>query len=127
MTVNDPDVLAEVENLCEAYERALGANDLEALDSFFWPDARTVRLGVGENLFGIGEIREFRKGRAGGSPDRKVLRMEITTFGSDFAVSNVLFQRTGQKAIGRQSQSWARFADGWRIVSAHVSIMRDFA
>ncbi|MEZ5737097.1 MAG: oxalurate catabolism protein HpxZ [Novosphingobium sp.] len=127
MTVNDPDTIAEVEALCAQYEKALAENDLDALDGFFWRDPNTVRLGVGENLFGIEEIRTFRQGRSGGSPPREVLRVSVTSFGADFATAHVLFRRTGQDSIGRQSQSWVRFASGWRIVSAHVSIMQSFA
>jgi ketosteroid isomerase-like protein len=127
MTVDDPTTIAEVRALCDAYEKALGENDLDALDGFFWQDANTVRLGVGENLFGIEEIREFRKNRAGGSPPREVLRVSVTSFGTDFATANVVFRRIGADTIGRQSQSWVRFAEGWRIVAAHVSIMKDFA
>jgi hypothetical protein len=52
-----------------------------------------------------------------------VLRTEVTTFGWDTAVANVEFQRTGDPRTGRQSQTWIRFAEGWRVVAAHVSLL----
>lgn len=124
MIVNDPAVLAEVTALVDAYETALMANDVEALDGAFWASPHTVRLGVAENLWGFDEIAAFRVGRAGGSPPRTRLRTEITTFGSDFAVANVQFRREDTGRIGRQSQTWIRTEDGWKIASAHVSLMQ---
>ncbi|MCW2337073.1 hypothetical protein M2337_001306 [Sphingobium sp. B2D3A] len=122
MKINKPAVLAEVTALVDRYERALGENDIAMLDGMFWQSDRAVRYGVGECLYGIEEILAFRKARAGGSPPRAIRRMEITTFGDDFATANVEFQRIGGAVIGRQSQSWARLPEGWRIVSAHVSL-----
>jgi hypothetical protein len=122
--LNDPAVLAEVTAAVDAYETALMDNDVEALDGAFWASPHTVRLGVTENLYGFDEIAAFRVGRAGGSPPRTRLRTEITTFGTDFAVANVEFRRDGSDKIGRQSQTWIRTADGWKVASAHVSLMQ---
>jgi hypothetical protein len=122
MTIDDADTLAEVTELVHRYERALGENDIETLDAMFWQSPQAVRYGVGECLYGIEEILAFRKARPGGSPPREIRRMEITTFGPDFATANVEFQRIGGAVIGRQSQSWVRLPEGWRIVSAHVSL-----
>lgn len=123
MTLNDPRTLAELEALGARYERALMSNDVEALDGMFWQSPDVVRLGVGENLYGIDEIAAFRAARPGGSPQRIVLKSHISAFGSDFGIVNLEFQRTGGGPIGRQSQTWVRFPGGWRIVSAHVSLM----
>ncbi|KQZ25715.1 oxalurate catabolism protein HpxZ [Caulobacter sp. Root1472] len=124
-SVNDPDVLAEVTAAVDAYETALMTNDVEALDGFFRDAPETVRYGVAENLYGFEAIAAFRIGRSGGSPQRSRLRTEITTFGRDFAVANVEFQREGAKRTGRQSQTWIRTETGWKIVSAHVSLLQD--
>ena len=123
MTINEPTTRVEILALVEHYEDALDRNDIVALDAMFWCSDQVVRFGVGENLYGEAEIAEFRRRRAGGSPQRKVRRIAIATFGRDFAVANVEFQRVGSKTIGRQSQSWARLPEGWRIVAAHVSLM----
>jgi hypothetical protein len=125
MPINDPEVLAEVEAAFAAYEAALMANDLDALDALFWPSELTVRIGPGQNLYGIDEIQMFRANRAGGSPKRKLLRIVITSFGRDFATANAEFLRVGATTPGRQSQSWVRFPEGWRVVSAHISMLGD--
>lgn len=119
--IDIPEVVAEVGAAFQAYERALMADDIAAMDRLFHAAPSTVRYGVGEVLYGIDEIREFRKGR-GGSPQRRLGRVEIHSFGRDFATANAEFFRDGSDRRGRQSQSWVRFADGWKVVSAHVSL-----
>ena len=121
MIVNDPQVIAQVRSAFDAYERALMADDVAAMDALFRAAPETVRYGVGEVLYGIDEIRQFRKGR-GGSPQRTLARVEIASYGDDFATANAEFYREGSTRRGRQSQSWVRFADGWKVVSAHVSL-----
>ncbi|MFT4246688.1 MAG: oxalurate catabolism protein HpxZ [Pseudomonas sp.] len=121
MIVDDPQVIAEVRAAFDAYERALMADDIAAMDRLFHAAPSTVRYGVGEVLYGIEAIREFRKGR-GGSPQRRLGRVEIAAYGRDFATANAEFFREGSTRRGRQSQSWVRFADGWKVVSAHVSL-----
>jgi ketosteroid isomerase-like protein len=125
MLINDPAVLAEVRAAFEGYEAALMANDLEALDAFFWADARTVRYGPGQNLYGIEEIRAFRLARIGGSPQRRLDHTVITTFGRDYAVANTEFLREGASRPGRQSQTWVRLEIGWRVVAAHISLLSE--
>jgi ketosteroid isomerase-like protein len=121
MTIDDPRVLAEVTAAFHAYERALMADDIPAMDRLFADASTTIRYGVGEVLYGADEIRAFRKGR-GGSPQRRLGRVAITTYGDSFATANAEFFRDGSGRRGRQSQAWVKGADGWKIVSAHVSI-----
>lgn len=123
MLIDDPETLAEVRAAFAAYEAALMANDLAALDALFWPDARTVRYGPGQNLYGIEQIRAFRAARVGGSPQRTLCNTTITTFGRDFAVANTEFQRQGAERPARQSQTWVRVGGGWRVVAAHISFL----
>lgn len=121
MTINDPVLLAEVEAAFAAYERALMADDIAAMDALFHDAPTTNRFGVGEVLYGIAAIREFRKGR-GGSPQRRLGRVAITVYGASFATADAEFFREGSERRGRQSQAWVKFADGWKVVSAHVSL-----
>ena len=123
MIVNNPATLAELTAAFACYEQALMDNDLVTLDSLFWTSPLTLRFGVGENLYGIDAIQEFRKNRRGGSPKRVLHNTVITTYGTDCGTTNTEFLRENSTAIGRQSQSWVRFPEGWRIVSAHVSLM----
>ncbi len=121
MTIDDPHVLAEVSAAFHDYERALMADDVPALDRLFADAPTTVRYGVGEVLYGADEIRAFRRGR-GGSPQRRLGRVAITSYGDSFATANAEFFREGSDRRGRQSQTWVKFPDGWKVVSAHVSI-----
>lgn len=122
---NEPDPITTLTEACDKYEKALMENDLTTMDDLFLDSPQTLRFGVGENLYGIEEIREFRKTRTGGSPQRKVLRREIVTLGPDIGLCNLAFQREGGTRIGRQSQTWVRTKNGWRVISAHVSLMQD--
>lgn len=127
MQINEPTVLAEVESAFMQYEAALMANDLDRLDALFWASDRTVRFGPGQNLYGIEAIAAFRMARVGGSPQRTLSKTVITTFGRDFATANTEFQRVGAPRPGRQSQTWVRTNEGWRVVSAHISFLGDGA
>ncbi|MES2174311.1 MAG: oxalurate catabolism protein HpxZ [Pseudomonadota bacterium] len=121
MTIDDPILLAEITAAFAAYERALMADDVPAMDALFHDAPTTNRYGVGEVLYGIEEIRAFRKGR-GGSPQRTLGKVAITVYGDAFATADAEFFRENSDRRGRQTQSWVKFADGWKVVSAHVSL-----
>jgi len=121
MTIDDPALLAEMHEAFAAYERALMEDDIAAMDALFHDAPTTNRYGVGEVLYGIEEIRAFRKGR-GGSPQRRLGKVAITVYGDSFATADAEFFRENTDRRGRQTQSWVRFPDGWKVVSAHVSI-----
>ncbi|HYP85242.1 oxalurate catabolism protein HpxZ [Variovorax sp.] len=121
--INIPEILAEVAAAFARYEDALVNNRVEVLDELFWNSPHTLRYGAGENLYGYDEIQAFRAGRPSQGLARDVLRTVITTYGRDFATANIEFQRVGSSRPGRQSQTWVRTAQGWRVVAAHVSLM----
>jgi Protein of unknown function (DUF3225) len=124
MEVDIPEVKKEVEAAFALYETALVTNDVASLEALFRDDPRTLRYGVGENLYGMHAIREFRRGRSPVGLMRTLDRTIITTYGHDFATANTLFYReTTPGKVGRQSQTWVRFDDGWHIVAAHVSVI----
>ncbi len=124
MTINDPKVLSEVEAAFARYERALVTNDADTLTSLFWDSPLTIRYGIGEILYGSGEIAAFRAARSPVGLARWLSRTVITTYGDDFATASTLFHRdTVPGKVGRQMQSWARLPEGWRIVAAHVSLI----
>ena len=123
MVVNDPETLAEVTALFEAYEKALVTNDVPVLDGFFRDAPETIRYGVRENLYGYEEIKAFRAARPGQGLARELERTSITTYGRDLATCSTMFRRDNSPRIGRQMQTWVRFPDGWKIVAAHVSLM----
>jgi hypothetical protein len=121
VTINDPDVVAEVTALHEEYETALANNDVEKLTGFFWNSPHSLRFGVRENLYGAEQIEAFRKARSPIGLDRKMFNVQIVTFGQTCAAVTLEFQR--QDHHGRQSQVWWKFPEGWKVVSAHVSFM----
>lgn len=123
MDINRPEVLAEVTAAFERYEDALVNNRVEVLDELFWRSPHTLRYGVGENLYGHAAIAAFRAARPPAGLARTLLRTEITTYGDSFATANVEFQRVNAARPGRQSQTWIKTPDGWRVVAAHVSLL----
>jgi hypothetical protein len=123
MKINAPEVVAELQALYPKYEAALMSNDAETLTKMFWASPQAMRFGITENLYGIDEIEAFRKARPAVNLARTVRRLDIVAFGNDFGSITLEFERVvkGRTISGRQSQVWVRFAEGWRIVSAHVS------
>jgi hypothetical protein len=126
MTINDPQVIAELRELYPRYEEALVTNDVEKLVEMFWSGDQVMRFGVGENLYGPEKLAAFRKARPAANLARTVTRMDVVSFGRDFASITLEFERGAEEKLqrGRQSQTWVRFDEGWKIVSAHVSLMR---
>lgn len=122
--INRPEVLAELAAVFQRYEAALGANAIDVLNELFWDSSFTLRYGTGENLYGIEAIRAFRQARNPTGLARSLHNTVITAFGPDVATANTEFQRAGQPA-GRQSQTWVRMAQGWRVVAAHVSFAKE--
>jgi hypothetical protein len=124
MEIDLPQVVAEVRAAFARYEQALVSNDVAVLDTIFHNDARSIRYGVGENLYGYNEIKAFRAARSPIGLDRTTSKTVITTYGRDFAVASTLFHRPSMTGkVGRQMQTWIRFPEGWRVVAAHVSII----
>ena len=123
MNINSPDVLAEVTAAFARYEQALVGNDVAVLDELFWHSPHTLRYGATENLYGFEAIRAFRAGRPATGLAREILRTQITTYGDRFATTHVEFRRLGSERLGRQTQTWLKTPAGWRVVSAHVSLI----
>jgi hypothetical protein len=121
METNIAEVVAEVTDAFMRYEHALGSNDVDTIDTLFWNDPRTLRYGPNGTLLGHAQISSFRHGRKIDGIKRTLRNTVITTFGRDFATANTETVRHGTGMITRQSQTWVRMPDGWKIVSAHVS------
>lgn len=124
MEIDRPEVVAEVRQAFERYEKALVSNDVAVLDETFRDDPRTIRYGATEILYGFAEIAAFRAARSPAGLARTLSRTVITTYGRDFAVASTLFERASAPGkIGRQMQTWVKFPEGWRVVAAHVSLV----
>jgi len=124
MDTDLPQVVAEVRTAFDAYETALVTNDVAALNTFFRDDARTIRYGAAEILYGYSEIKAFRAARSPVALGRTISRTVITTYGREFATASTLYERPSAPGkIGRQMQTWVKFPEGWRVVAAHVSLV----
>ena len=124
MQVDLPDVLTEVTEQFARYEKALVSNDVAVLGELFRNDPRTLRYGIGENLYGYEAISGFRAGRSPVGLNRRTAKTVISSYGRDTAVASTLFYRDKAPGrVGRQMQTWIRFPEGWRVVAAHVSII----
>jgi hypothetical protein len=123
MEIDIPEVVAEVTAAFARYEQALVTNDVAVLDELFWNSPHTLRYGATENLYGYAQIAAFRAGRSPAGLARRLFNTVITTYGRDFATANTEFQREGSDRTGRQSQTWLRTPEGWRVVAAHVSLL----
>jgi hypothetical protein len=121
---NDPLACSTVASLHDAYERALIANDVATLQSFFWDSPDTVRFGVSEQSFGAEAITHYRRNAQPPASGRKMIRRSVVSFGPDHVsvMCEIMAVASFGPCLVRQSQVWVRFPDaGWRIVSAHVS------
>jgi hypothetical protein len=126
MRINDPAVLAEVEAAFAEYERALTTNDVVTLDRLFKAAPETLRYGIAENLYGHAQIAAFRSARSPVGLARRLERTVITSYGEALATANTLFRRDSMPGkVGRQSQTWVKFPEGWRVVAAHVSVIAE--
>ncbi len=122
LTPNIPEVVAEITAIFERYEQALIDKDVDVLDNSFWNSPHTIRYAMHEHGYGFDAIHAHRVARkpGPGSKERRI-RLEILTLGRDFATTNLEFKVRGHELIGRQSQTFVRFPEGWRVVAAHVS------
>jgi hypothetical protein len=125
MILNEPEVIAELSALYQRYETALVTNDVDTLVSMFWDGPQVMRFGAAENLYGPAELEAFRKARPAANLARTIKRIDIVTFGRDLGSITLEFERSvnGEIVRGRQSQTWVRMPEGWRIVAAHVSLL----
>ena len=115
-------VAAEIRAQFDAYEAALRSNDIAALTGFFWNDPRAVRLGPDGGLYGHQEIAAFRRARDVSDVERVLSQVRIVALSPDLGVATCEYRRVGSGRRGAQSQVWMRRPEGWRIVSAQVSL-----
>lgn len=112
----------EVRALFEAYEDALMRNDVSAMDAAFWDSPEVVRYGVAEVQYGIDAVKRWRAKATPVPPGRAREETRVTALSPDCVLVATVFRYPGLPGqLGRQSQTWARLPEGWRIVHAHVS------
>ncbi|HKT05221.1 MAG TPA: AtzH-like domain-containing protein [Rugosimonospora sp.] len=119
MEINRPDVRDQVAREFYAYEAALVANDVDRIVGFFAPDA--VRFGIADHQTGESEQRRWRLAQPPLPPGRTLTETTIISYGDSTAIVTTFFDYPASDVLGRQSQTWVRLPQGWRIVTAHVS------
>ena len=120
--INRPEIVAEVTDAFNRYEKALVSNDIPTLNEIFWDTPHTIRFGLAEQAYGHDAIAGVRAAREPKDLMRTLTRIVITTYGTDFATASVEYRRNDSGRFGRQMQTWMRTAQGWRVVAAHVSL-----
>jgi len=121
--VDKPEVLAEITSLFHDYEHALMTNNVDALNGYFWNDSRTTRYGIADRQLGIAALKAYRAATPPPDFTRTLHNLRITSYGDNVAVAQVEFIRTDTTLRGFQTQTWVKMAEGWKIVSAHVSMI----
>ena len=122
MEINKPAVVADVRRAFDAYEAALTTNDTITLDALFWDHPAVIRYGTGEVLKGKDEIAAFRRSRDTADLARTIEDLVITTYGDDIATAFCEYRRSSSGRRGKQTQTWIRTPEGWRIAAAHISL-----
>lgn len=121
--INLADVLREVTAIFLKYEDALMRNDVEALNAYFWAHPGVTRYGINDRQLGHEALVAYRESVPAPDYTRQLHDVRITAFGPDMAVAMTEFTRSDTSLRGFQTQTWVRFAAGWKIVSAHVSMI----
>lgn len=120
----DPhEVVREVSAVFLDYEAALMANDVDALNGFFWRSPLVTRYGMCDRQLGHDALVAYREGVPAPTFTRTLHDVRIAAFGPDMAVAMCEFRRSDTDLHGFQTQTWVRMPEGWRIVSAHVSMV----
>ncbi|WP_298943742.1 AtzH-like domain-containing protein [uncultured Microbacterium sp.] len=113
------EIPADLRAAFDAYEAAILANDLDALDAAFAPGADTMRGDGAGLLVGHDTISAFR-GLRGGVPPRTIERIEYRPLADDVALL-VSVSRFRGGGTGLQTQVWERLDGRWLITAAHVT------
>lgn len=119
--LNRPDVHAAVTEAFHRYEAALLAHDVATLNDFFLDSEATTRFGVAEHAHGIESVRAYRKRAQPLPPGRQLQHTIVTTIGANAASVSTEFTYPDCDMTGRQTQTWVRTDQGWKILCAHVS------
>lgn len=113
------EIPADLRAAFDAYEAAILANDLDALDAAFAPGADTMRGDAAGLLVGHDAISAFR-GVRGGVPPRTIERVEYRPLGDGVALL-VSISRYRGGGTGLQTQVWQLVDGRWLIAAAHVT------
>ncbi len=121
--INLHEVVQEVTRIFLDYESALMRNDVDELNAYFWQHQAVTRYGICDRQLGHAALVAYRAKVPAPDFTRTLHDVRITAFGPDMAVAMCEFKRSDTDLHGFQTQTWVRLPEGWRIVSAHVSMV----
>jgi len=113
----------EVAECFDDYEQALVANDIDAMDRWFWDDPGVVRFGIAEIQYGADAVRTWRKDATPVPVSRTITGRTVRAFSPELVTVDITFVNGEGPPTGRQSQLWIRVDGSWRIARAHVSMI----
>ncbi len=114
-------VEADLRACFDAYEAALVAGDVPAMNEWFVDQPHLVRFGVADEQWGADAVRAWRATAPSVPAGRTLSATDVAMWAPDVAVVTTLFHYPDSTQLGRQSQTWLRTDHGWRIIHAHVS------
>ncbi|MCU1394114.1 MAG: hypothetical protein JWM34_2542 [Ilumatobacteraceae bacterium] len=114
----------EVGELFDAYEAALVRNDLDAMNAVFVDGADVLRFGIADMQFGSDELVAWRAAATPVSPLRRIVTRRVLSIAPGVVATDITFVNGDEPFVGRQSQTWVKRPEGWRIIRAHVSVIR---
>ena len=126
MGVSDREPTADertVTALSDEYEAALVGNDLASIDAVFWDSPDLLRYGVADMQTGFAAVVAWRAQAAPVSPTRQMLDRTVQELATGVVAVDITYRYADDTKLGRQSQTWVRRPEGWRIVRAHVSMI----
>jgi Protein of unknown function (DUF3225) len=113
-----------VAELSDDYEAALVRNDTGRLGQHFWQSSAVRRFGVADAQQGFEAIVRWRSSAPPVNPARRIVERTVCSLAPGVVAVDLSFDDGDPRSVGRQSQTWVRFPEGWRIARAHVSIVR---
>lgn len=120
---NSTDSLDDLRAAVTAYDGALRADDLDAVDAWFDRAPTTTRFGEQGAVRGAEAIDAMRRRqRPGLTRDRVDDRADLWQVSAGAAVATLEFTRP-DGSQGLRTQVWRQTEKGWRITHAHLSVI----
>ena len=102
------------------YEDALMSGDLAVMRETFWDHDDVIRVDPARPVVGAQGLARYRASNSGPGP-RRLRELHVVASPGATVVTISINESLSDGSLGAQTQVWARTADGWRVVAAHVA------